>query len=151
MSLFQNLFKSSFANSAVTFWIQCSIYYILGKGSHYSNHSKLQLFYFFWFKWKSSFGTTSEKIKSKKWDFGPFSLDPYPPTIKRDILIRDIFDFVFPPTLHNKIGTFLKKEFSTQQIHFQWLLVAHPWILGPCTRASNIILHFLMLSHSLMS
>ena len=96
MSLFQNLFKSSFANSAVTFWIQCSIYYILGKGSHYSNHSKLQLFYFFffWFKWKSSFGTTSEKIKSKKRDFGPFSLDPYPPTIKRDIWIRDIFYFI---------------------------------------------------------
>ena len=30
--------------------------------------------------------TTSEK-KSKKRDFGPISLDPYPPTINRDILI----------------------------------------------------------------
>ena len=64
-------------------------------------------------------GTTSEKIKSKKRDFGPFSLYPYPPTIKRDILIWDIFYSIFPPTLLNKIGTFLKKEFSTHQIHFQ--------------------------------
>ena len=37
-------------------------------------------------------GKTSEKIKSKKQDFGHFSLNPYPPTINRDILISaDIF------------------------------------------------------------
>ena len=50
------------------------------------------------------------KKKSKKRDFGPFSLDPYPPTINRDILIWDIFDFIFPPTLLIKIGTFLRKK-----------------------------------------
>ena len=55
-------------------------------------------------------GTTSKKKKSKKRDFVPFSFDPYPPTIKRDILIRDIFDFIFPPTLLAEIGTFLKKN-----------------------------------------
>ena len=53
--------------------------------------------------------TTSEK-KSRKRDFGPFSLDPYPNTIKRDILIRDIFDSIFPPILLIEIGTFLRKE-----------------------------------------
>ena len=57
------------------------------------------------------------KKKSKKRDFGPFSLDPYPPTINRDILIRDIFDFIFPPTLLIKIGTFLKKKIVFQ-VHF---------------------------------
>ena len=35
---------------------------------------------------------TSEKIKSKKWAFGPFSIYPNPPTIN-----RDIFNFIFPP------------------------------------------------------
>ena len=35
-----------------------------------------------------------KKIKSKKRDFGPFSLDPYPPTINRDILIWDVFYFL---------------------------------------------------------
>ena len=62
-------------------------------------------------------GTTSEKIKSKKRDFGPFSLYPYPPTINRDILIWDIFYSIFPPTLLNKIGTFLNEKF-TPQVHF---------------------------------
>merc|ERR1712142_1220843 len=38
-------------------------------------------------------GTTSKKKKSKKRDFVPLSVDPYPPTIKREVLIRDIFDF----------------------------------------------------------
>ena len=90
-------------------------------------------------------GTTSEKIKSKKRDFGPFSLYPYPPTIKRDILIWDIFYSIFPPTLLNKIGTFLNKKF-TPQVHFHWLWVANLRIFGPCTRASNLILHFLILS-----
>ena len=61
-------------------------------------------------------GTTSEKIKSKKRDFGPFSLDPYPPTINRDILIRDIFDFIFSPTLLYKIGICLKKNLLTKFI-----------------------------------
>jgi hypothetical protein len=53
-------------------------------------------------------GTTSKK-KSKKQEFGPLSVDPYPPTIKREVLIRDIFDFFLPPTLLMEIGTFLKK------------------------------------------
>ena len=50
-----------------------------------------------------------QKKKSKKQDFGPLSVDPYPPTIKREVLIRDIFDFFLPPTLLIEIGTFLKK------------------------------------------
>ena len=57
-----------------------------------------------WIETWPSLGTTSEK-KSKKWDIGPISLDLYPPTIN-----RDIFDFIFPPTLLIKIGTFLKKN-----------------------------------------
>ena len=56
-----------------------------------------------WIETWPSLGTTSEK-KSKKWDIGPISLDLYPPTIN-----RDIFDFIFPPTLLIEIGTFLKK------------------------------------------
>ena len=48
--------------------------------------------------------------KSKKRDFVPFALDPYPPTIKRDILIMDIIDFIWIPTLLIKIGTFLRKK-----------------------------------------
>ena len=64
-------------------------------------------------------GTTSEK-ESKKQDFDPFSLDPYPPTINRDIFIKDIFCFIFPPTLLIKIGTFLEKQFAFQA-HFQLL------------------------------
>ena len=49
------------------------------------------------------------KIKSKKQDSGPLSVDPYPPNIKREVLIRDNFDFFLPPTLFTEIGTFLKK------------------------------------------
>ena len=59
---------------------------------------------------------TSEKIKSKKQDFGPFSLDTYPPTRNRDILIRDIFDFIFQPTLLYKIGLSQKKNLLTKFI-----------------------------------
>ena len=51
-------------------------------------------------------GTASEKIKSKKRDFGPFSLYPYPPTIN-----RDIFDFIFPPTL------LIKKVIILRNLH----------------------------------
>ena len=48
------------------------------------------------------------KKKSKKQDIVPLSVDPYPPTIKREVLIRDNFDFFFlPPTLLTEIGTFL--------------------------------------------
>ena len=50
-----------------------------------------------------------KKKKSKKQDIGPLSVDPYPPTIKREVLIRDNFDFFLPPTLLIEIGTFLKK------------------------------------------
>ena len=49
-----------------------------------------------------------KKKKSKKQDFGPLSVDPYPPTIKREVLIRDNFEFFLPPTLLIEIGTFLK-------------------------------------------
>ena len=63
----------------------------------------------FFKKWLNYFWIRDDlqKKKSKKRDFVPFSFDPYPPTIKRDILIRDIFDFIFPPTLLTEIGTFL--------------------------------------------
>ena len=37
-----------------------------------------------------------QKKKSKKQDFGPLSVDPYPPTIKREVLIRENFDFFYP-------------------------------------------------------
>ena len=49
-----------------------------------------------------------QKKKSKKQDFVPLSVDPYPPTIKREVLIRDNFEFFLPPTLLIEIGTFLK-------------------------------------------
>ena len=51
-------------------------------------------------------GTTSKRVK--KQDIGPLSVDPYPPTIKREVLIRDNFEFFLPPTLLIEIGTFLK-------------------------------------------
>ena len=38
-----------------------------------------------------------QKKKSKKQEFGPLSVDPYPPTIKREVLIRDNFDFFSTP------------------------------------------------------
>ena len=63
-----------------------------------------------WIETWPSLGTTSEK-KSKKWDIGPISLDLYPPTIN-----RDIFDFIFPPTLLMEIGTILKKNFVSKHI-----------------------------------
>ena len=56
-------------------------------------------------------GTTSKK-KSKKRDFVPLSVDPYPPTKKREVLIRDNFDFFLPPTLLKEKGTFLKKNWA---------------------------------------
>ena len=40
-------------------------------------------------------GRPPKKIKSKKQDFGPLSVDPFPPTIKREILIRDNFLIFF--------------------------------------------------------
>ena len=58
----------------------------------------------------------------------PFSIDPYPPTI------RFLISF-FPPTLLSEIGTFLKK--IAVKVHIKLLLITYPWILGPCTRASN--------------
>ena len=57
-----------------------------------------------------------QKKKSKKQDFGPLSVDPYPPTIKREVLIRDNFDFFLPPTLLTEIGTFLKKNWAPKHI-----------------------------------
>ena len=73
----------------------------------------------------SILGTTSEKIKSKKRDFGPFPLDPYPPTINRDI----------------SFTKFIFNDYMLQILQ----------ILGPCTRVINLSLHFLILSDSSMS
>ena len=58
-----------------------------------------------------------QKKKSKKQDFGPLSVDPYPPTIKREVLIRDNFDFFLPPTLLIEKGTFLKKNWAPKHIY----------------------------------
>ena len=62
-------------------------------------------------------GRPPKKIKSKKQDFGPLSVDPYPPTIKREVLIRDNFDFFLPPTLLIEKGTFLKKNSAPKHIY----------------------------------
>ena len=59
-------------------------------------------------------GMTSKEKKSKKRDFVPISVDPYPPTKKREVLIRDNFDFFLPPTLLIEKGTFLKKKLGSQ-------------------------------------
>ena len=61
-------------------------------------------------------GTTSKK-KSKKQDFVPLSVDPYPPTIKREVLIRDNLDFFLPPNLLIEIGTFFKKKWAPKHIY----------------------------------
>ena len=54
----------------------------------------------------------SKKIKSKLRDFVPFSINPSPPTIKRDILIRDIFNFTpLPPHRNRDISE--KKIFAS--------------------------------------
>ena len=55
-----------------------------------------------------------QKKKSKKRDFVPLSVDPYPPTKKREVLIRDNFDLHLPPTHLIERGTFLKKKFGSQ-------------------------------------
>ena len=65
---------------------------------------------------RSFLGTTSKK-KSKKRDFVPLSVDPYPPTKKREVLIRDNFDFFLPPTLLIEKGTFLKKNWAPKHIY----------------------------------
>ena len=70
-----------------------------------------------WFQMENALGTTSKKKKSKKRDFVPLSVDPYPPTIKREVLIRDIFDFFLPPTLLIEIGTFPKKNWAPKHIY----------------------------------
>ena len=58
-----------------------------------------------------------QKKKSKKRDFVPLSVDPYPPTKKREVLIRDNFDFFLPPTLLIEKGTFLKKNWAPKHIY----------------------------------
>ena len=57
------------------------------------------------------------KKESKKQDIVPLSVDPYPPTIKREVLIRDIFDFFLPPSLLIEKGTFLKKNSAPKHIY----------------------------------
>ena len=47
-------------------------------------------------------GLEEPKQESKIQDFVPFSIDPSSPTIKRDILIRDIFKFFSPYPLFSK-------------------------------------------------
>ena len=57
------------------------------------------------------------KKKNKKQDIVPLSVDLYPPTIKREVLIRDIFDFFLPPTLLIDKGIFLKKNPAPKHIY----------------------------------
>ena len=88
-------------------------------------------------------GTTSKK-KSKKQDFGPLSVDPYPPTIKREVLIRDNFDFFLPPTLLIEKGTFLKKNSAPKHIYSNFKrdkigvkIIFHPFHLNLLSRGHN--------------
>ena len=57
------------------------------------------------------------KKRVKKQGFSPLSVDPYPPNIKREVLIWDNFDFFLPPTLLIEIGTFLKNNSAPKHIH----------------------------------
>ena len=68
-------------------------------------------------------GTTPKKIKSKKWDFVPFSIDPYPPTIK-----RDIFDFIFTPYQNRDI--FEKKLLCMFIFNYYKLHILQFWALA---------------------
>ena len=63
---------------------------------------------------------SQQKKKSKYQDIVLISAYSYPPTTNKDTLIRDDFDFIFPPTLLKKIGTFLEKNWfpSTFQMIF---------------------------------
>ena len=53
--------------------------------------------------------------KSKIRNFVPFSF-PYPPTIKRDILIRNIFIFLFPTYPPYQISDISEKNLVSQHI-----------------------------------
>ena len=84
------------------------------------------------------------KKKSKKQDFGPLSVDPYPPTIKREVLIRDNFDFFLPPTLLIEKGTFLKKNSAPKHIYSNFKrdkigvkIIFHPFHLNLLSRGHN--------------
>ena len=59
---------------------------------------------------KINLGKPSLKKKSKYQDIVLISAYSYPPTTNKDTLIRDNFDFIFPPTLLKEIGTFLGKS-----------------------------------------
>jgi len=85
-----------------------------------------------------------QKKKSKKRDFVPLSVDIYPPTIKREVLIRDIFDFFLPPSLLIEKGTFLKKIGlpSTFIVIFKGIkigvkIIFHPFHLNLLSRGHN--------------
>ena len=89
-------------------------------------------------------GTTSKKKKSKKRDFVPLSVDPYPPTKKREVLIRDNFDFFLPPTLLIEKGTFLKKNSAPKHIYSNFKrdkigvkIIFHPFHLNLLSRGHN--------------
>ena len=74
-------------------------------------------------KWDQSnhFRDDVQKKKSKKQDFGPLSVDPYPPTIKREVLIRDTFDLFstpYPPYRNRDIYTNFKRDNNRSKIHF---------------------------------
>ena len=84
------------------------------------------------------------KKKSKKQEFGPLSVDPYPPTIKREVLIRDNFDFFLPPTLLIEKGTFLKKNSAPKHIYSNFKrdkigvkIIFHPFHLNLLSRGHN--------------
>ena len=86
-----------------------------------------------------------QKKKSKKREFVPLSVDPYPPTIKRGVLIMDNFDFFLPPTLLTEIGTFLKKKIglpSTFMVILKGIkigvkIIFHPYHLNLLSRGHN--------------
>ena len=90
----------------------------------------------------SCLGMTSKK--SKKWDFVPLSVDPYPPTKIREVLIRDTFDVFLPPTLLIEKGTFLKKIglpstfiVISKGIKIGVKIIFHPFHLNLLSRGHN--------------
>ena len=54
------------------------------------------------------------KKKNKKQDIVPLSVDLYPPTIKREVLIRDNFDFFSTPYPPYRKRDISEKKFGSQ-------------------------------------
>ena len=76
---------------------------------------------------------TSKEKKSKKRDFVPISVDPYPPTKKREVLIRDNFDFFSTPN-----PPYRKRDISEKKI---WLPSTFILILKGIRIGVKIIFH----------